>query len=126
MATAGSDVIQRIKTYALPLAALLLSGCVQYDWYKDGASFEQKERQVLACEAASLKALPPNFQTSSQSTQTTGSTNCEAGVKNSCGKKNKVYTQTDYQSSDVNEDARWVLVKDCMYQQGWRQIEISH
>ncbi len=114
-----------MKAQLILLAVVLLSGCVQYDWYKDGASSEQKERQVLACEAASLKALPPNLQTRTQTSQTTGSSNCEAGVKDSCGKNNKVYTQTDYQSSDVNEDARWVLVKDCMYQQGWRQVEVS-
>lgn len=112
-------------TCAALMAAVLLSGCTQYHWYKDGASYEQKERQALSCEAESLRALPPNVQRSGESTQTTGSTNCEAGVKHSCGKKNKVYTETTYDTRDVNSDGRDVLMKDCMYQKGWRQIEIN-
>ena len=115
-----------MKKSGMAVLLFMLSGCVSYDWYKEGASYEEKQRQVLSCEAGSLKALPPNYQVSSESSNTTGSTNCEAGVKDSCGKKNKVTTTTDYNSRDVNADGRDTLVKDCMYQKGWRQIEIKN
>lgn len=115
-----------MKLTAIAALLLMLGGCVSYEWYKPGTTREEQERQEVACEAAALKALPPNHQVSRESSSTTGSTNCEAGVKDSCGKKNKLYTTTDYTSADINADARYTLIKDCMLQQGWREIEIRH
>ncbi|MGY2288523.1 hypothetical protein ACW9H6_01130 [Pseudomonas sp. SDO528_S397] len=103
--------------------ALLLTGCVQYDWYKDNTTREQKDRQVLSCSADAIRAVPPSYVVTSESSQTTGD-NCSPYVQNKCGKRAHSYTNTTYNSTDLNENARQVVIKDCMYKMGYRQIEI--
>ncbi|KAF1019421.1 MAG: hypothetical protein GAK37_03699 [Pseudomonas sp.] len=105
-------------------SALLLTGCVQYDWYKDDTTREQKDRQLLSCNADAIRAVPPAYRVTGASTQTTG-TNCNPAVQSNCPKHGHAYSNTTYNSVDMNENARQVLVKDCMYKMGYREIQIN-
>ncbi|HFQ9142137.1 TPA: hypothetical protein ACHTOV_004653 [Enterobacter cancerogenus] len=90
---------------------LLLSGCAQYKWVKEGANDRQEQIAETECEANSLRELPPD--------------NVISGKYTSVDKKKKS-TDTSYTSIDMNKDQREILVKDCMFKKGWEQIEIKN
>ncbi|EOT7379062.1 TPA: hypothetical protein SLN44_002838 [Enterobacter cloacae] len=90
---------------------LLLSGCVQYKWVKEGAGTRQEQIAETECEAISLRELPPD--------------NVIIGKYTSQDKKKKS-TDTSYTTTDVNKEQREILLKDCMYKKGWTQIEIKN
>lgn len=112
------------SSIACTLSTLLLSGCVSYSWVKPGADNKELEHQIIACKARALQALPPNVVV-------TGShTNATRTIKKNChqGKKDCATASYDEreQTKDVNDDARDVLIKNCMFEHGWEQIEIKN
>ncbi|MGY2376840.1 hypothetical protein ACW9IB_20260 [Pseudomonas sp. SDO524_S393] len=102
--------------------ALLLTGCVQYDWYKDNTTREQKDRQVLSCTADAIRAVPPSYVVTSESSQTNAS-DCDRNSKK-CRSRPLYSTNTSYNSTDMSAGARDIVVKDCMYKMGYREIQI--
>lgn len=93
------------------IMALLLTGCVEYRWVKEGASAQDENVTETACKAEALKALPPD--------------NIVSGRYTSKDKKHQT-TDTSYSTTDANKSNRDILVKNCMYHHGWSQIEIKH
>jgi len=91
--------------------ALLLTGCVEYRWVKEGTSAQDEKVTETACLAEALKTLPPD--------------NVVSGRYTSKDKKHQT-TDTSYTTTDANESNRDILVKNCMYQHGWSQIKIEH
>ncbi|AZI53407.1 hypothetical protein IFU23_06480 [Pantoea agglomerans] len=95
----------------LVLFMFSLTGCVEYKWVKDGADPHQEDIAETQCKAQALKDLPPDNEITDRYT--------------SKDKKTKT-TDTSYSTSDANESSRDILVKDCMYRKGWKQIEVQH
>ncbi|ENK9379962.1 hypothetical protein AB4H02_004181 [Salmonella enterica] len=88
---------------------VFLTGCVGHQWVKVGATPQEALLAETACKARALKELPPdNIVRDKQTT------------KNEKYKKNS----TRYSTFDANEYQRDILVKDCMYQNGWTQTEV--
>jgi len=94
---------------ALPLVGL--TGCVEHQWVKSGADKQQEEMAETRCKAQALIDLPPDNITTSKYI--------------SKDKKHKA-SDTSYSTSDANDSKRKILVKDCMYRNGWTLIEIQH
>ena len=99
-----------MKPFLLLFFTLCLTGCVQYKWVKPDASEQQEMMAETACQAQALRELPPD--------------NIVSGKYTSHDDKHKT-TDTDYSTSDANESQREILVKDCMFSQGWQQIEVQ-
>ncbi|MEZ3500477.1 hypothetical protein [Pantoea sp. KPR_PJ] len=93
------------------LMMLSLTGCVEYKWVKDGADPHQEEIAETQCRAQALKDLPPDNEITDKYT--------------SKDKKTRT-VDTSYSTSDANESNREILVKDCMFQKGWSQIEVQN
>ena len=104
--------------------ATLLTGCVQYDWYKDNTTREQKNRQVLSCTADAIRAVPPSYVITGESSQTTQA-DCDRNRKK-CRNSPQYSTNTSYNSTDMSAGARDIVVKDCMYKMGYREIQIHN
>lgn len=102
---------------ALLLLAGALSGCAGTVWVKKGATPAQALHQETACEAQALKAMPPDNIVVHRHTGAAGK------VKK--GHKHDVTVtgqrDEDDRTEDANEDARDVLVRDCMYRAGWNE-----
>jgi len=111
MTLTESSEKQMMKPLMLMLFTLCLTGCVQYKWVKPDASEQQEFVAETACKAQALRDLPPD--------------NVVSGKYTSKDNKHKT-TDTNYSTSDANESQRDILVKDCMFKQGWQQIEIQH
>ncbi|MBL1916762.1 hypothetical protein ELE98_32945 [Klebsiella pneumoniae] len=86
---------------------LTLTGCVSYKWVKPDFDDEQADIDETYCKARALKDLPPD--------------NLFTGAYQKRGKKGNTDDIT-FSSSDANEVNRNILVKNCMYQKGWKQI----
>ncbi|ADW76669.1 hypothetical protein Rahaq_5098 (plasmid) [Rahnella aceris] len=99
-----------MKKLILMLVPLCLTGCVEYKWVKPDATEQQESIAETACQAQALRDLPPD--------------NVVSGKYTAKDKKNKS-TDTNYSTSDANESQRDILVKDCMFKQGWQQIKIQ-
>jgi hypothetical protein len=99
------------KIFVMTSILISLTGCVTYQWVKPGADKQQEDMAKTQCKARALKDLPPD--------------NVITEKQTSKDKKTKT-TYTSYSTSDVNESKREVLIKDCMYRQGWTQIEVQH
>lgn len=99
-----------MKTLMLIGLTLCLTGCVQYKWVKPDASEQEEVMAETACQAQALRDLPPD--------------NIVSGKYTSKDTKYKT-TDTSYSTSDANESQRRILVKDCMFQKGWHQIEVQ-
>lgn len=97
----------------LPFLALILvlSGCVEYQWVKQGATRQQEEIAETGCNAQALRELPPDNTISEKYTS-----------------KDKKYDtkDTDYTMDDANDDKREILIKDCMYSKGWVQVRVGN
>lgn len=100
--------MKKLITLLLPF---FLTGCVEYKWVKPEATEQQENIAETDCKAQALRQLPPDNIISSKYT--------------SKDKKHKSY-DTDYTTSDANQQQREILVKDCMFKKGWNQIEIKH
>ncbi len=100
-----------MKRIIILSAALILSGCVSHRWAKEGASEQDRNIAETSCQAEALKGLPPDYIVNSSTT--------------SKDKKHNT-SNTNYSSIDANEIKRSILVKDCMYQKGWSQVEVQN
>ena len=88
-----------------------LVGCVDYQWVKPGMSKDDEYVVETECNAQALKDLPPDNVISDKYT--------------SKDEKNKT-TDTSYSTSDANQEQRDILIKDCMFKKGWKQIEVKN
>ncbi len=98
------------KGYLL-LLVTLLAGCTEYRWVKPGADERQRNIEETACRAQALRDLQPD--------------NVVLGKYESKDKKHRS-SDTSYYREDANEDAREILIKDCMYRKGWSQVEVRN
>ncbi|MGF8273907.1 hypothetical protein [Klebsiella pneumoniae] len=80
---------------------------LSYKWVKPDFDDEQADIDETYCKARALKDLPPD--------------NLLTGAYQKRGKKGNTDDIT-FSSSDANEVNRNILVKNCMYQKGWKQI----
>lgn len=96
-----------MKILTTALIPVLLTGCVSYQWVKEGSTLQQREVDETSCMAKSLRELPPD--------------NVITRRNISEDKKGK-YQDASYSTQDANEDGRELLVKDCMLTKGWKQI----
>ncbi|MDU6431787.1 MAG: hypothetical protein E6556_02240 [Pantoea sp.] len=99
-----------MKKILLLILPLFLASCANYKWVKEGASDRDETVVETACQAQALRDLPPDNQVS--------------GKTVSQDKKNGE-SDVSYTLSDSNASQRDILVKDCMYQKGWTQIEVQ-
>ncbi|GAN59891.1 lipoprotein [Acetobacter cibinongensis] len=97
--------------FVLLLASLSLTGCTSYQWVKPGADLHQEDIAETQCKAQALRDLPPNTEITGKYTSFSKKYN----TKN-----------TSYSSSDTNASQRRILVKDCMYRNGWTQVETGN
>lgn len=101
--------------------ALLLNGCAEYKWVKDGSSDVEAHKTLIGCKARSLKDLPPDNVVYRDSS---------SGYESKKDKKkNKEITdyklETNYQIDDANSYSREILISDCMLSKGWTEIRIN-
>lgn len=99
------------RKFIVALILMTLTGCVEYRWVKPGADPQQEDVVETQCKAQALRDLPPDNEVTGEYT--------------SKDKKHKTI-DTSYSTSDANESKRNILVKDCMFSKGWKQIEIQH
>lgn len=100
-----------MKRMILLILPLFLTSCAEYKWVKQGASDRDETVVETACEAQALRDLPPD--------------NVVSGKSISHDKK-RDESDVSYTVSDSNRYQREILVKDCMYKQGWNQVEVQH
>ncbi|MGK3143590.1 lipoprotein [Pantoea sp. C2G6] len=98
------------KIFVITSILVSLTGCVEYQWVKPGTDKRQEDMAETQCKAQALRDLPPDNQI--------------IGKYTSKDKKRKT-TDTSYSTTDENESKRDILVKDCMYRQGWTQIKVQ-
>ena len=79
-----------------------LSGCVKYQWQKNGANEAETNKNINECTAESLKLFPHNLV----SKQINAGTNMQVQIE----------------TTDVNAKSRDKSVSDCMYERGWKLI----
>ncbi|MCT4737233.1 hypothetical protein [Raoultella ornithinolytica] len=110
----------KIKSMLLFVSAVtLLSGCVDYRWIKPGASEQDRQVQLTACEAQALKDMPPDNVV--EDTQTLSSTK-----KNADDKKTNKDKETYHRMTDANASQRGVLVDNCMFGKGWNKEVVNN
>ncbi len=107
------------KTLIITIS-LCLAGCASYQWVKPGRTAADGDAALLQCQAAAIRELPPNNQL--RSNDTYKRTKCDRDSSNKCKKDSDSY----YDYTDTNEDARNTLIEACMARGGWRQVEISN
>ena len=120
----SGQAVAMVRRAGLCSIILMLTGCVSYVWVKPGADARERDRQMLDCEVVALKEFPPRpYMVGRHSeTETTKAQRCSGDRKNNC--EVAEYTE-DRRIDDVNESARNTLIKDCMYQHGWSQMEVA-
>lgn len=111
--------------YNIYIIVLMLAGCTQYKWVKTGQNDHQMQRELLSCQAKSLRELPPDNQVSD-----TGLTrNYSSGKKSRHDRyrENRDYHQQEYSHYvDTNGELRETLTDDCMYSRGWERIILQN
>ncbi|MGU3414443.1 hypothetical protein ACLBW0_11100 [Enterobacteriaceae bacterium C34A] len=106
-----------MKKYIVLMLVTLLAGCSHYEWVKPGSTNQQREVEETACNADALKNLPPDNVVSS--------THRSKENKKKDGKHSSSDEDVNYYTHDANADSRDVLIKNCMFQKGWTQIEVD-
>ncbi|WP_244202354.1 hypothetical protein [Buttiauxella warmboldiae] len=104
---------------SVSIMTILLAACTQYKWVKPGESDSSMRKEYVSCQAKSLRELPPDNMVHSDSVY--GS----ADEKDKKKKRINYEQSTNYDISDANENAREVLITDCMMARGWTQIIIN-
>ncbi|HEY0294046.1 MAG TPA: hypothetical protein VGC69_01790 [Bordetella sp.] len=106
------------------LLALVLSGCTQYQWYKDRATQDDYNQDTYACDMESAHAYPavPAIGIVSPGFMTPPRTYCRA---RGCYTSPGYYIPPDMGTVDLNEDNRSEAAKRCMYARGWQLIEVK-
>ncbi|WP_436882919.1 hypothetical protein [Enterobacter asburiae] len=97
---------------------VVLTGSVDTRWVKPGASDHDRQVQLTVCEAQSLKDLPPdNVVENSYS---------RSSLKDKLADK-KIDQNKEIRNwvTDANASKRDILVKDCMFHNGWSQVEVN-
>jgi hypothetical protein len=107
-----------VKKNAVLILVLLLAGCSGYEWVKPGSTVRDREVTQTSCEASALKALPPDHVVSGK--------HAEKETKKKGKDKLQSNEHIDYDIQDANEESREVLIKNCMYEKGWTQIEVQN
>ncbi|MBU9829446.1 MULTISPECIES: hypothetical protein [Rahnella] len=100
-----------MKMLMIIVTLFALTGCVEYKWVKADSTDQQELLAETECQANALRDLPPD--------------NIVTDKYTSKDKKTKK-SDTSYTIEDINQDKREILVKSCMLNKGWNQIEIQH
>lgn len=118
------------KTLTLLTSALvmLLAGCAQYEWHKDGAGQIDFDRDVYECQTEAAKLFPAQFVTYSVGSHSQGpsTTNCfGAGSSITCSTDHGIQRPPSSYSVDANAENRYDALKQCIHARGWKRIEVG-
>lgn len=109
------------------LLSLAITGCVQYGWVHPTKTTAQFHQDKYQCNIESSKIYPPTFQTILKAQDQRTTTDCYNNGRNrsTCTKKETGYFPST-EVVDANQRNRDNLLRECLYNQGWRMELIDY
>ena len=107
---------------------MLLAGCAQYEWHKDGAGQIDFDRDVYECQTEAAKLFPAQFVTYSVGSYSQGpsTTNCfGAGSSITCSTDQEIQRTPSSYSVDANAKNRDNTLIRCIHARGWKKVEVG-
>ena len=118
------EMRQRVKMRHLVSASafVLVTGCLPVStYYAEGVSVAKMDRDTLRCEVRAMQQAPVANQTRQHPAQYVTQQSCDS--YGNCHEYSRWIAGSFY-TVDVNTSLRERIQKQCMGQQGYRQVEI--
>jgi hypothetical protein len=112
-----------IRPAAFALTFLTLAACNVTEYYAEGRSVADRDRDIALCEAEAVSAYPPSIVTLyTPRVFHPGQTTCDAA--GTCVTSAGYWEGGDPYSEDVNEDLRRRAIAGCMGGRGYARVSL--
>lgn len=111
---------------SIVMICTMLTGCLSSSWVKAGSNDADLNRQRIACQAEAIRQLPPKMIADSEY-DTSSSERCTKKHNHHYNDKQceKAQERRTLRYRDININARDVLIQECMYRNGWSEVQIQ-
>jgi hypothetical protein len=108
------------------LSVLLLAGCMQTVWVKNGASRAQFEQYKAGCMLEAAHAVPrETHEELAEAGKRATHTECKDEKRHIDCREVTTYSPAQYRTVDANDDLRTQVYRACMYRQGWQEQQFD-
>ena len=109
---------------ASALLAMALSGCAHYQWFKPGATQDDYNKTVYACNMDAAHAYPPMFAVQQVAPGYFAPGFMHCGYRG-CWTGPAYYVPPAMGTVDVNQGNRDQAANQCMRARGWQLIKVQ-